>query len=59
MKSSGGLDIPFLASLLKSLKPSGCLVVPSEIAENVSENLKLAGFVNISTKENGKMLHDI
>lgn len=55
VKSSENLDIPFLASLLKSLKPSGRLVISPKNADQVSENLKLAGFVNIDTKGNGKI----
>lgn len=55
MKES--LNIPLLASLLKLLKPSGRLAITSQEevfdTEEVFESLKLAGFVNITTKENG------
>lgn len=54
VKTNDGLDIPFFASILKLLKPSGRILVPSKDATQMLENLKLAGFINTVTKENGK-----
>lgn len=46
-------DIQLLAKLLKYLKPKGRIALTSQKA---SENLKLAGFVNIAVKENGNQM---
>lgn len=54
VKTNNGLDIPFFASILKLLKPSGRILVPSKDDNQILENLKLAGFINIDPKENGK-----
>lgn len=59
VKTNDGLDIPFFASLLKLLKPSGRILVPAKDANQLLENLKLAGFINTDTKENGKVKMNI
>lgn len=56
LNSTDHQDIHFLSSLLKILKPSGRIIIAlSKEFEKISENLKLAGYVNISVKENGNI----
>lgn len=54
IKSSVCLGIPLFAFLLKLLKPSGRIVVPTNQSNlhQIFENLKLAGFVNATAREN-------
>lgn len=59
VKSSEESDVPFFASLLKLLKPSGRLLVSPKNPHQISETLKLAGFLNISTKQNGNIWYII
>lgn len=54
LQSNKLLDIIFFSLLLKTLKPSGRLIVISKNFEVISDILKLAGFVNISVKGIGK-----
>lgn len=51
VETNSGLDIPFLDTLLKLLKPSGRLVVPSKYATERAENLKLVGFIGVDAEE--------
>lgn len=53
LKISQNKDAQFLANLLKLLTPKGRIVATSQNPVEFSENLKLAGFVNIIAKDNG------
>lgn len=55
LKSSESLEIPVLATLLKFLKPSGRIVVSPQSNDQLLENLKLTGFVNVAIEGNGNI----
>lgn len=56
LKMSQSKDAQFLANLLKLLTPKGRIVATSQNPVEFSENLKLAGFVNIIAKDKGTLL---
>lgn len=53
IRSVEDLDIPLFASLLKLLRPSGRIVVPSKNPDQILESLKFAGFIDIGAQGTG------
>lgn len=55
-KSASENSIEYLASLLKLLKPQGRIAITTTNADQIVENLKLAGFVKTNVVNGGKFV---